>query len=162
MIYRDYTITARPISQKIITPNEIARPLKKATFPYDFVCNLHPRRNDHHIHITIRTNAIDSFHTRFRYFLPKWDIVYCEEAQSIKATVYYQSKNTANFVSARVRKEAAPCEAFLFYRYLPQLDVSLRTMDSVNKADSIPLSRLTKSIPSAKPILELKGPPRKF
>jgi hypothetical protein len=162
MNYTDYTITARPISKKIIAPNKIVRLIKKATFPYDFVCNLHPRRNDHHIHITIRTNSIEAFHTRFRYFLPKWNIVYCEKALSTKATVYYQSKNTAIYVAARVRREAAPCEAFLLYKYLPQQDGPIESMEPANKADSIPLSRHTKKITSAKPILDLKGPPRKF
>lgn len=160
MYYKDLFITARPRQKHDVAVKSIVRALKKATHPYDFVCNLHRIHGgvyDPHIHITIRTNAEVVLLHRLKRFLPAWEVDYCQPAASTLATVFYQSKHTAEYVCSRIR-ETAPGEAFLLYERRCALQLA-----SGKESPSIPSAyppHTTKS--SAKPIELLKGPPRNF
>lgn len=160
MYFNDLFITMRPKQKGAVTAKSIVRALKKATHPYDFVCNLHWIHGgvyDPHIHITIRTNAQVVFLHRLRRFLPGWEVGYCQTTQSTLATIYYQSKHTAEYVCSRIR-ETAPGEAFLLHERRCAIQLA-----SAKESPSIPSAcplQTTKS--SAKPIELLKGPPRNF
>jgi hypothetical protein len=157
MYYKDLFITARPKTarpESRIEAKHLVRAIKKATHPYDFVCNLHRIHGgvyDPHIHITIRTNAEIVLLHRLRRFLPDWEVDYCQPAQSTLATIYYQSKHTAEYVCARIRKPAQG-EAFLLHERRCALQLA-----SGKTPPSIPTAcppHITKS--SAKPIEQLR------
>lgn len=160
MIFNDLFITMRPHQKVGITAKSIVRGLKRATHPYDFVCNLHHSHrgvHDPHIHMTIRTDAAVVVLHRLKRFLPAWEVDYCQPAQSTLATIFYQSKHTAEYVCSRIR-ETAPGEAFLLYERRCALKLA-----TGKESPSIPSAcppQTTKS--SAKPIELLKGPPRNF
>ena len=158
MLFNDLFITMRPRQKVGITAKSSVRGLKKATHPYDFVCNLHHSHKgvyDPHIHITIRTDAEVVVRHRLRRFMPDWEVDYCQPAASTLATIFYQSKHTAEYVCSRIR-ETAPGEAFLLHeRRCALQSASGKAPPSIPSACPPPT---TKS--SAKPIELLKGPPR--